>query len=135
MTATKSGRLIERDISALNRLSIASTMRVNEEEVPEEVVQLVVAVVVVDASVFVGRAGVTSEAVEAFIGALVGNVVRAAGAAGVSLGAFLTEFVVAVVAVLVSRGVHHESFVGSDSAVVFLAHGSSLRAAIEAEEG
>ena len=45
------------------------------------------------------------------------------------------EFVVEVVAIFVPGRVHHESFVGSDSSVVFLAHGSSLCVAIEAEEG
>ena len=58
-----------------------------------------------------------------------------AGAADVSLVAFLMEFVVGAVVILAFGGVHHEPFVGSDSSVVFLAHGSSLRVAIEVREG
>ena len=69
----------------------------------------------------------------AFVGAfVVGAVIAAvaaasvAGAADVSLVAFLMKFVVAAVVILAFGGVHHEPFVGSDSSVVFLAHGSSL---------
>ena len=97
-----------------------------------------------------------SEATEVFVGSLAASAARAvvvavvvarvvaaaavatAGAAcavDVFLVAFLMEFVVEVVAIFVPGRVHHESFVGSDSSVVFLAHGSSLCVAIGVEGG
>ena len=72
------------------------------------------------------------------MGAVVAVAVAAASVAGtadVSLVAFLMKFVVVAVVILAFGGVHHEPLVGPDSSVVFLAQGSSLRVAIEAEEG
>ena len=88
----------------------------------------VVGAVGVAAIVVARHVEVALGAVEVFVGNLDASAVRV-------VVVVIAVAAAAAVAILVFGGVHHESFVGSDSSVVFLAHGSSLCVAIEAEGG